>query len=86
MEINELEATRLAEGIVRVEKYYPAVSAVISGRIADHVALASTLIAVYGVRFAAIKVRKTREANNKGDSGVIDMTDQFRKKNPQPAE
>lgn len=76
MEINETEAQRLAEGIARVEKYYPAVSAVISGRIADHIAFASTLVAVYGIRFAAIKIRKEREGKNSSrgtDSVVIDM-------------
>ncbi len=79
MEITDVEAQRLAEGIARVEKYYPAVSAVISGRIADHVALVAAVTSVYGVRFAAIKVRKAKEAQNPGD--VIDMTQQFRQRN-----
>jgi len=85
MEINEIEAQRLAEGIARVEKYYPAVSAIISGKIADHIALGSTLIAIYGMRFSAIKIRKAREANSNGPGDVIDMTQQFRKNNPAPA-
>lgn len=85
MELSKPEADSIAEGIARVEKYYPAVSAVISGRIADHVALIAAVGSVYGPRMLAIKMRvaKQKAENVNGDGGVIDMTAQFRNRQQQ---
>ena len=57
MKLEDAEAKMLAEAIARVEKYYPVVSSVITGRIADHVALVTALGAVYGTRIIAIQAR-----------------------------
>lgn len=65
MAISDVEAKVLAENIVRVEQYYPKLSAALTGKVAAHIALVSSVAAVYGPRFAAIGVRikNQREAN-----------------------
>lgn len=62
MELSKDEADELANAINRVERHYPAVAAVLSGKIMDHIALAAIAAKVYGPRFAAIKIRKAGEA------------------------
>lgn len=57
MALEPSEAKMLAEAVSRVSRHYPAVSAVITGKIADHVSLFTALTAVYGTRLLAIKNR-----------------------------
>jgi hypothetical protein len=61
MAMEESEAKLLAERIKAVEKYYPAISSIMSGKIADHVALAAVMGEVYGTRLVAIKLRMDKE-------------------------
>jgi hypothetical protein len=68
MAISDVEAKVLAENIIRVEQYYPKLSAALTGKVAAHIALLSSVGAVYGPRFAAIGVRMKR---NKEESNVI---------------
>jgi len=61
MAIEEQEAKTLAEAIQRVEKHYPGMSAVMRGKVMDHVALVGAVGSVYGTRLAAIGIRIKRE-------------------------
>lgn len=61
MELEKAEADLLAEGVARVERHYPVVSGILTGKVADHVALATALATVYGTRIAAIKMRRDAE-------------------------
>ena len=61
MAMEESEAKLLAERIKAVEKYYPVISSVMSGRIADHVALVAVVGEIYGTRLIAIKLRMDKE-------------------------
>lgn len=57
MAIEPSEAKLMAEAIARVSRHYPQVSAVITGKISDHIALFTAFSAVYGTRLLAIKKR-----------------------------
>jgi len=63
MAIDPAEAQMLAERIAAVEKYYPAVSTIMSGKIADHVALVGALMQVYGTRLVAIRNNRMNAQN-----------------------
>jgi ArsR family metal-binding transcriptional regulator len=67
MRIEEDEAKNLATCIANVERHYPRVSALFHGKVADHVALGTAIVSIYGTRFAVIGMRikseKEAEAN-----------------------
>lgn len=66
--MEESEAKLLAERIKAVEKYYPVISSIMSGKIADHVALVAVIGEIYGTRLVAIKLRLDKERMSPKDN------------------
>ena len=61
MEMGEEEALRIAKAYDRVERYYPTIRRVLSGKVKDHVAFFSVVGTAYGSRIAAIRLRKNAD-------------------------
>ena len=57
--LNEAEATQLATALVQVSRHYNVPQ--VAPAVVDHVNLAMALIAIYGTRLAALKMRKRPE-------------------------
>lgn len=75
MKLEQAEADKVALAIARVERHYPSISGIITGKIADHLALATVAAEIYGTRIIAIAARKRMEQENpvRGTATVIDM-------------
>ena len=73
MALEEAEAKLVAEAIGRVSRHYPQVSALLSGKIADHIALFTAVSAVYGTRLVAINARMNKEKAPAPIASVITM-------------
>ncbi len=71
MAIEPAEAKMLAENIANVEKYYPVVSSLITGKIAAHGALLLAIGQVYGTRIVAIQARIKKEKAEPSGGTVI---------------
>ena len=73
MAIEPAEAKMMAEAIARVSRHYPKVAAVMTGKIADHIALFTAVSAVYGTRLVAINERVKNPKPPLNNPNVVTM-------------